>query len=253
MAPEPSIRCYRNGYAKLLRLYPKVYRARFGQSMEQTFNDLCRERVKARRRLFGFTLWMFCETGVGIIRENATTIMHNKIIVRPAIGAGLILLIPLVLTLLGKWKWNRPGGYVFAFVVLFCFGVTYELVAKKSANKAYRFGLGLAVGTAFIVSWMNLVRVAESENAANLLYYAVPVVGAIGAVLARFQPRGMARALFATALAQLLVPAILSFVWGIRPPGGVMAFGKNALFAMLFVASALLFRRAGVQKVGLPK
>src|SRR4029077_16900076 len=34
---------YRNLYAKLLRLYPKPYRERFGEEMEQTFNDICRE------------------------------------------------------------------------------------------------------------------------------------------------------------------------------------------------------------------
>ena len=76
MHPEPSIRRYRNWYAKLLRLYPKPYRERFGEGMEQTFNDLCRERVKAERGLFSFALWIFLETSAGIIRENATSIMR---------------------------------------------------------------------------------------------------------------------------------------------------------------------------------
>src|ERR1044071_6795721 len=71
-----SIERYRNWYAKLLCLYPKAYRERFGEGMEQTFNDLCRERVKAERGLFSFALWMFFETSVGIIRENATSIMR---------------------------------------------------------------------------------------------------------------------------------------------------------------------------------
>src|SRR5262245_50830210 len=92
MDSEPSIRRYRSCYAKLLRLYPKHYRARFGEGMEQTFNDLCRERVKAQRGIFGFALWMFGETALGIIRENASTVMQKKIIVRPAIGAGIIVL-----------------------------------------------------------------------------------------------------------------------------------------------------------------
>jgi hypothetical protein len=76
MASEPLTRRYRNWYAKLLRLYPKPYRERFAEGMEQTFNDLCRERVKAGQRLFSFALWTFFETSAAIIRENATTIMR---------------------------------------------------------------------------------------------------------------------------------------------------------------------------------
>src|SRR4026209_2458574 len=59
MASEPFIRRCRNWYAKLLRLYPKPYRERFGEGMEQTFNDLCRERLKTERGLFSLALWMF--------------------------------------------------------------------------------------------------------------------------------------------------------------------------------------------------
>ena len=70
MAYERSIRRYRRWYAKLLRLYPKPYHERFGEGMEQTFNDLCRERRDAKGGLFGFVLWMFVETSAGIIKEN---------------------------------------------------------------------------------------------------------------------------------------------------------------------------------------
>ena len=76
MVSEPLMRRYRNCYAKLLRLYPKPYRERFGEAMEQTFSDLCRERVKAERGLFGFALWIFLETSAGILRENATIVMR---------------------------------------------------------------------------------------------------------------------------------------------------------------------------------
>ena len=61
---------YRNLYAKLLRLYPRPYRERFGEGMEQTFNDLCRERGKAGKGLFGFVLWVFAETSAGIIQRE---------------------------------------------------------------------------------------------------------------------------------------------------------------------------------------
>ena len=52
MAYEYSTRRYRNWYAKLLRLYPKPFRERFGEGMEQTFNDLCQKRKEAGEGLF---------------------------------------------------------------------------------------------------------------------------------------------------------------------------------------------------------
>ena len=91
MASEPFIRRYRSWYAKLLRLYPKAHRDCFGEGMEQTFNDLCRERVKAEKGLFSFALWMFFETSAGILRETATFIIMQKSIIRVALGTGLAL------------------------------------------------------------------------------------------------------------------------------------------------------------------
>ena len=79
MASEPLIRGYRDRYARLLRLYPKAYRERFGEAMEQTFNDLCRERVKAGKGLFGFALWTFFETSAGIFRETITFIIMQNL------------------------------------------------------------------------------------------------------------------------------------------------------------------------------
>jgi len=72
-------------------------------------------------------------------------------------------------------------------------------------------------------------------------------VGIIGAGAARFQPNGMARALFVTALAQAFVLAI---ALSRNPPVASWTapvwrgFGGNAVFFMLFVGSALLFRKA---------
>jgi hypothetical protein len=66
----------------------------------------------------------------------------------------------------------------------------------------------------------------------------VLAVGIIGTLIARFQPRGMARALFATALAQMLVAVIAQ----IARLG--FTFILNGFFAALWVGSALLFRRA---------
>lgn len=49
MADKHAIERYRRWYRKLLRFYAKPYRERFAESMEQTFNDLCRERAARGR------------------------------------------------------------------------------------------------------------------------------------------------------------------------------------------------------------
>jgi hypothetical protein len=62
------------------------------------------------------------------------------------------------------------------------------------------------------------------DGLVNLMYFGVFAVGFIGAFISRFQPRGMSRALFATAAAQALVPLIamiwlpaIDFSWGLAP------------------------------------
>ena len=67
---------YRVCYSKLLRLYPKAYRDRFAPEMDQTFSDLCRERLKSGEGLFVLALETFIETFAAILRENLDLIVH---------------------------------------------------------------------------------------------------------------------------------------------------------------------------------
>ena len=243
---------YRNLYAKLLRLYPKPYRERFGEEMEQTFNDLCRERGKAGKGLFGLVLWVFAETSAGIIRENITVALMQNITRRLMVWAvvvALVLFIPLVaMQFTSEVNWTL-SDFVFAGVLLFGTGLTYELVARKAGGIAYRAAVGVALGAAFLLVWINAAVgiIGNEDNPANLMYFGVLAVLSIGIAMARLRPRGMVRALFATALAQMLVPVIALIAW--RPslddaPGILGVFMLNAFFVMLFVVSAFLFRRA---------
>ena len=63
-------------YKKLLGLYPRGFRERLGESMEQTFNDLYKERQR-KGGWFGFILWTFAETAMGIVREHILLIMEG--------------------------------------------------------------------------------------------------------------------------------------------------------------------------------
>ena len=171
-----------------------------------------------------------------------------------AVVVALILLIPLVLTLLGSgvdgegWHWTL-FDFVFMGTLLFGSGLAYELVARKMNSVVYRAAVGVALAAAFLLVWINaavgIIGDGDLDNLTNVMYFGVLAVGFIGAVIVRFQPHGMARALFATALAQALVPVIALIIG--QPdfaPGVLGVFVLNSFFVMLFVGSALLFRRA---------
>ena len=128
MASEPSIRRYQNWYAKLLLLYPKSHRERFGEGMEQTFNDLCRERIRAEKGLFSFALRTFFETSAGIIRENATIIM------RCSMERGSTIFLRIVISLI---------AIAALTVCIFVFPGAFAREAAKTPDTAYQIYLFL--------------------------------------------------------------------------------------------------------------
>jgi hypothetical protein len=68
---------YRRWYRRLLGFYPRPYRDRFAESMEQTFADIVRERAPAGGRGFvTLLLWVFVETLAGIVRQRATNLVR---------------------------------------------------------------------------------------------------------------------------------------------------------------------------------
>ena len=79
---------------------------------------------------------------------------------------------------------------------------TFELTARMTGNTPYRAAAGVTVAAAFILVWINLaVGLNGSEDdPANLMNGGVLAVAIIGAVIAPFRPRGMARTLAATGL-----------------------------------------------------
>jgi hypothetical protein len=98
-----------------------------------------------------------------------------------------------------------------------------------------------------ILVWLSLgVGIIGADgDPANLMYFGVLAVGVVGAIIARLQPHGMARALFAMALAQALVAAI-ALIAGLGLPwsGSAEILLLNGFFIALFGGSAWLFRRS---------
>lgn len=74
-------------------------------------------------------------------------------------------------------------------------------------NRVYKSAVGVAVGAALLLVWINgAIGLIGDDDATNMLYLGVLIVGLIGAFRARFAPQGMARAAFAMAIAQSVPP-----------------------------------------------
>ena len=106
-------------------------------------------------------------------------------------------------------------------------------------NIAYRVAVCLAVAAALIPIWMYGALATEDDSPGPMFLGAL-VVGIIGAIIARFRPKGMALALFATTLAQSVIAIIEMIVWGQYFEGLIL----NGFFIGLWISSALLFRKA---------
>ena len=182
------------------------------------------------------------------MRENITQMTElRKTMLRVALGALAMLMVPLVASqVVEGWHWG-VGGFVVAYVMFFGTGLAYALIARKMGAWAYKAGVGLALVAGFVMGWGSMVHMSESENPANLVYFGVIAVGGIGAWLARLEARGMARALFAMAAALALVGVIAVMLPLDAPSGPVRNVAvMHGVFVALFTASGLMFRHASL-------
>jgi hypothetical protein len=147
------------------------------------------------------------------------------------------------------WNWELLA-FVRIGTIVFGVGLAYQLVTRNVGTLAYRAAVGVALVAAFLLMWANFVQMADVNRAAAM-YFVVPLVGIIGAAMARLRPDGMARALFATAIAQALILTITLIrnpqVTSLASPA-TRGVAGNTFFLVLFVGSALLFRTAARDK-----
>jgi hypothetical protein len=167
--------------------------------------------------------------------------------------AAFLLLLPLVaMQFTNEVNWDETDFAIFGAMLAVACSI-YELTASMTDNSAYQAAVGVAVAAAFILVWMNLAVgiIGPEDNPANLMFGGVLIVGIIGAIIARFQPHGMARALSATALAQMLAGVIalvtLMHQPPIRPAPEILVL--NGFFATLWLISAWLFRKAAREQL----
>ncbi len=136
-------------YKKLLTLYPRAFREQMGESMEQTFSDLCNERKQQREQgLFGFVLWMFVETASGIIKERVLLITQRNTMKSSIRSLGSASLISFILVL--------------PFVIL---ELMFNTVNQQNApGLVVLFGLLWLLPMAFIVILVPVVRILRGGN-----------------------------------------------------------------------------------------
>lgn len=181
--------------------------------------------------------------------------MKKKNILIIAVVTASILMIPFIaMQFTDEVNWS-VFDFIIMGILLFGTGLMYEFVSSRSENILYKIAVSIAVITGLLLIWINMaVGVIGSEgNPVNLLYFGVLIVGTVGALIARFQPLGMERALFITAFLQLIVPLIAFIFWNSafdEPPGFAGIFILNSVFAVLFAISALLFRRVNIGNSG---
>jgi hypothetical protein len=99
MTPKNQ-KLFRGYYRRLLKFYPRPFRERFGESMEQTFDDLCREQKGRTSKMFSLTVHLSVDTGIGIVKEHVLHFsqkgMMKGMLRNPVAAAivGLLLFLP---------------------------------------------------------------------------------------------------------------------------------------------------------------
>lgn len=152
---------YRQIYALLLRCYPRAYRERFGEELGQTFNDLCRERADEGKGLFGFMLWVFSDTFIGIISVRISFIfsflvMHAKHVLRPALAALTLLLIPFTaMFITDEVNWDETD-FIIMGLLIFTVTFIFELLTLVLKTKKQRVIAGVILAFLFLYIWAEL-------------------------------------------------------------------------------------------------
>lgn len=136
MAYDEHIRRYSRWYARLLRFYPRDYREQMLEPMQQTFNDLLRERAKAQQGLSAVAWWTFADTARGIIHEDTkhmTRFLKDNWQVAFALTAAFAVI--------GAAWWlngsEREDAWLYIFCVWLILYSAYEVYAtwKKNHDK----------------------------------------------------------------------------------------------------------------------
>lgn len=174
----------------------------------------------------------------------------QKSLSRPAfwVAAITLLLLAIPFTAMqfnNEVNWSMSDFIIMA-LLLFSTGLSYILLTRSASGFAYRAAFALAVGTTFLLIWANLAvgLIGSGPNIANLMYAGIVAIVIIGAFLSRFTSKGMKHVMFITAFALAICAGIqlLTKMYAYAGSSITEIIMVNALFAILYTVSGLLFR-----------
>jgi hypothetical protein len=165
----------------------------------------------------------------------------------PAIVTTALLAIPLVaMQFTEEVQWEASDFLVMG-ALLFTTGLAFEWVLRRKGSSLYRIAFGLGLFATLLMTWANLAvgLIGGEGNPVNALLLVVVAVGIAGSLLARNRPGGIALTLLTMACVQGLIAAVAVMMeWKELRHGQIEVWAPNGVFALLFLASAVLFRAA---------
>ena len=164
-----------------------------------------------------------------------------------------LLIIPLSAMLFtNEVNWTASDFFA-AWIMLSIAGLAYRSMTRRMERIEYKAAAAIAAAASLFLLWSNLAVgiIGNEDNPANWLYIIVLAVEIIGVIISNFDSGKMARALFATAIAQAFVPVIAFIFWRSSFESEIfIVLAANAFFVLLFASAGVLFLRSqGSQKM----
>ncbi len=162
-------------------------------------------------------------------------------------GALLALATPwLLMRFTGQGDWTAFDFVVFGVMLsIVCIGV--ELAMRLSSRWTYRLAAIMSVIGGFLMVWANLAVgiIGNEDNPQNLMFYGLLLIGVVGALVTKFDARGLAWTMRVMAAAQLgifLVAAALD--WALLPVFTIFYFSLWLVAGEFFKKSTRASRDA---------
>lgn len=158
-------------------------------------------------------------------------------------GAGALLLTPLVaMRFTDEVNWTGSDFAIMAVMMAIPLTIL-EVTMRMSRSMMFRGAVLVALGAAFFMTWVNLAVgiIGDENNPLNQLFFIVLGVGALGALIASFRPRGLALALVAMAVAQAAVAVVAVL-------NGHNILPLSGFFVLAWLLSAWLFRKSAQER-----
>ncbi len=169
-----------------------------------------------------------------------------QIILSVAVVAAFLLLIPFTASFVtAEMEWTL-SDYILVWLMLFVAGTTYKLVSRLSTDYTYRAAVALAAITGLFMVWSNLAVgiIGNEDNAINVVYFIIIMIGFIGAFWVRFQSKGLLRVLGSMIflLAGVCIYALMSGMQHMPGSSVMEIVGVHMFFITPLSISAILFR-----------